>query len=247
MLALLINWIANLKNVLPWISFIAGIGGSLHCVGMCGGLVTATCQKPSEIYRYQFGRLLGYLILGFFAGILGKIFSIQATNPKLTLIPGLILGALFLFWGIQNFRGKKAEIPLPKFLSYLYSKLWMRFVLKNNNFSKSFFTGALSIFLPCGLLYGVVLGIAAFEHSFQALLAMLFFWLGTLPSMILAPSIIQKILRPLKMKLPRAYAISLIIIGLATISYRVIRFNEVNAASTNITRPASSSSADLCH
>lgn len=229
----LINWLGNLKNVLPWVSFIAGLGGSLHCVGMCGGLVTATCQKSNEVVRYQFGRLLGYLILGFFAGMLGKMFTIQADNPKVTLIPGLLIGALFIFWGIQNYLGKKAEIPLPKLFNRLYTHLWMNYVQKNTSITKSFITGLLSIFLPCGLLYGVVLGVAAFEHSFYALLSMFFFWLGTVPAMVLAPSIVQKFLRPLKSKLPRTYAISLIIIGLMTITFRVTRFQEVNAATTN--------------
>lgn len=234
-----------LQKVLPWVSFMAGVGGSLHCVGMCGGLVTATCQKSYDVARYQIGRLLGYLVLGFFAGLLGKIFTIQEKNPKMTLIPGLILGALFLLLGIQNYQGKKAELPLPKFLNRLYTKMWVRFVQKNNNFSRSFFTGLLSIFLPCGLLYGIVLGIAAFEHSFHALFAMLFFWLGTLPSMILAPSIIQKFLRPFKLKLPRIYALSLIFIGLATITFRVMRFQEMNATSINTSR--SNSSTLQCH
>lgn len=220
----------NDLSFLPWVSFIAGIGGSLHCVGMCGGLVTATCQKSNDVVRYQIGRLLGYLCLGFFAGVLGKIFTIQESNPKMTLIPGLILGSLFLYWGIQNYRGKKAELPMPKFLNRFYTKLWMQLVYKNENKSKAFFTGLISLLLPCGLLYGVVLGVATFEHSFHALLTMFFFWLGTLPSMILAPSIIQKILRPLKLKLPKTYAISLILMGLLTISFRVVKFQEVNAA-----------------
>lgn len=224
----------NDLSFLPWVSFIAGIGGSLHCVGMCGGLVTATCQKSNDVARYQFGRLLGYLFLGFFAGVLGKIFTVQVDNPKMTLIPGLILGGLFLFWGIQNYRGKKAEIPMPKFFNQLYTKLWLRLVHKNENASKAFFTGLISLFLPCGLLYGVVLGVATFEHSFHALFTMLFFWLGTLPSMILAPTIVQKFLRPLKLKLPKTYAISLILIGLLTISFRVFRFQEANATIKSI-------------
>lgn len=220
----------NDLSLLPWVSFLAGLGGSLHCVGMCGGLVTATCQKSNDIVRYQLGRLLGYLTLGFFAGMLGKIFTIQASNPKLTFIPGLILGTLFLFWGIQNFRGKKAELPTPKWMGKLYTKLWLRFVYKNDTSSKPAITGLLSILLPCGLLYGVVLGVAAFEHSFHALFTMFFFWLGTLPSMVMAPTVIQKFLRPLKLKLPKAYAVSLILIGVATISYRVMRFQELHAA-----------------
>lgn len=218
----------DLKNILPWISFFAGFGGSLHCVGMCGGLVTATCQKTHDIFRYQMGRLLGYLLLGLFAGVIGNFFSIEEKNPRLALIPGLILGGLFLFWGIQNFINLKIELPFPKIFHKIYGKMWTKLILKNHGFSRSFFTGFLSIFLPCGLLYGTVLGIAAFEHSFYALFSMFFFWLGTLPSMVFAPSIVQKILRPLKMKLPKTYAIGLIIIGMATISYRVIRFQEVN-------------------
>lgn len=209
---------------LPWVSLLAGLGGSLHCVGMCGGLVTATCQRSSDVVRYQSGRLLGYLLLGFFAGFLGKIFTIQQGHPQLTLIPGLILGGLFLFWGIQNYRGKKAELPVPKIIGKLYTKLFVVLVARNKTFTRSFFTGLLSILLPCGLLYGVVLGVAAFEHSFHALFTMFFFWLGTLPSMVLAPSIIQKILKPLKMRLPKTYAISLIFIGCLTISYRIISF-----------------------
>jgi sulfite exporter TauE/SafE len=215
---------------MPWVSFIAGIGGSLHCVGMCGGLATATCQNKEDIFKYQFGRLTGYITLGIFAGLLGHIFTVQSSNPKLTLIPGLLLGALFLFWGIENLRGKKAEIPTPKIFSKIYSKLWKNFILKNKGFSKSYLTGLLSIFLPCGLLYGIVIGVAAFDHSFKAIFAMFFFWLGTLPSMMFAPTVIHKFLSPLKSKLPKTYALSLIFIGLVTISMRVVKFNEVNAA-----------------
>lgn len=231
----------NNLTFLPWVSFIAGLGGSLHCVGMCGGLVTATCQKSNDVLRYQFGRLMGYLCLGFFAGLLGKVFTFQKSSPQVTLIPGVILGALFLFWGIQNFRGLKAEIPMPKFLNQFYTRLWLKLVHRNENRSKSFFVGLISLFLPCGLLYGVVLGVATFEHSFQALLTMFFFWLGTLPSMVLAPSIVQKFLRPFKSKLPKVYAISLIMIGLLTISFRVVRFQEASAAVKSPT------SAPNCH
>jgi sulfite exporter TauE/SafE len=220
-------------SFLPWVSLVAGFAGSLHCVGMCGGLVTSTCQKTKDVGIYQFGRLLGYLCLGFFAGALGKIFTIQEANPKMTLIPGLLLGGLFLYWGIQNFRGRKGNLRLPKFLNQLYTKLWVRFVYNNKNSTKSFFTGLISLFLPCGLLYSVVLGVAAFEHSIHALLTMFFFWLGTLPAMLLAPSIIQNILRPIKLKMPQTYAISLILIGLLTISYRVVRFQNIYAGDRN--------------
>lgn len=219
--------LTNFQNFFPWVSFIAGLGGSLHCVGMCGGLVTASCDKNNDIIRYQFGRLLGYLGLGLFAGFLGSLIKFENSSPILAVMPGLTIGILFLYWGIQNYRGKKAELPLPKFMGKLYTLLWKKLVFKNMGFSKSFFTGLISIFLPCGLLYGIVLGGLALQHPLIALASMFFFWLGTVPSMVLAPQIFQKILTPMKSKLPKTYAVSLIAIGLMTVSFRMVKYHEL--------------------
>lgn len=229
MLALLNQY----ENFLPWVSFVAGLGGSLHCVGMCGGLVTASCDKSKDVVRYQIGRLLGYLLLGLSAGFLGSLVKIENTSPFLTILPGAFIGLLFIYWGIQNLRGKKAELPMPKAMGKFYSWLWRKLVFKNKGFSKSFFTGFISIFLPCGLLYGVVLGAVAISHPIMAVTSMFFFWLGTAPSMVLAPQIFQKILNPIKAGLPKTYAVSLVLIGLMTISFRVVKFNEMSGNHTH--------------
>jgi sulfite exporter TauE/SafE len=234
--------LVNFQNFFPWVSFIAGIGGSLHCVGMCGGLVTASCEKNNDVLRYQLGRLLGYLILGLFAGFLGSLIKFENASPIVTVLPGLIIGSLFLFWGIQNWRGKKAELPMPKFMGKFYTFLWKKLVFKNMNFSKSFFTGLISIFLPCGLLYGIVLSGLALQHPIMAFISMFFFWLGTLPSMVLAPQLFQKFLNPFKSKLPKTYAISLIMIGLLTVSFRVVKYQELNH-----THQVNQESPMLCH
>jgi uncharacterized protein len=232
-------------NFLPWVSFVAGIGGSLHCVGMCGGLVTASCDKKTEVFRYQVGRLIGYLILGLFAGFLGSLIKFESASPLVTLIPGIFIGILFLFWGIQNFRGKRAEIPMPAFLGKFYGLLWRKLVYKNFHFTKAFFTGLISIFLPCGLLYGIILGTIALQNPFIAASSMFSFWLGTLPSMIIAPSVIQKILNPIKNQLPKTYAMSLIVIGLMTVSFRVVKYNEAQITAGH-SRPAKTE-VHSCH
>jgi sulfite exporter TauE/SafE len=219
--AQLINWLGEVRTYLPWISFMAGLGGSLHCVGMCGGLVTASCGGTKDIVRYQIGRLLGYLALGFFAGLSGGALNFNKAPSWIQLVPALFIGLLFIFWGYQSYQGKRAELPTPKFMGRLYTKLWQKLVKNNSGFSKSFCTGLISIFLPCGLLYGVVLGAAALQHSYEALYSMLFFWLGTVPSMVIAPKIIQNFIRPFKNRLPRTHAVSLIMIGLLTIGMRV--------------------------
>jgi uncharacterized protein len=220
-----INFLYEFKTYLPWVSFIAGVGGSLHCVGMCGGLTTASCEKSSDVFRYQLGRLVGYLMLGTLAGWLGSFLDFRSFPFYFSLVPAFLIGFLFIYWGIQNYHGKKAELPAPRFLRTIYTHLWFKLVHKNQTFSRSFIVGFISILLPCGLLYGVVLGTVALENISMALVSMFFFWLGTVPSMIAAPGIIQKVLRPLKSKLPKTYALTLILIGVMTISSRIIKLH----------------------
>lgn len=223
MSAQFVNFLGEAKTFFPWVSFLAGLGGSLHCVGMCGGLVTASCDRSNDIFRYQIGRLAGYLLLGAFAGFLGSFLNIGTLDPIFSLLPALLIGTLFIFWGIKNFQGKRAELPASGYMGKIYARLWKALVQNNKNFSKAFLIGFISILLPCGLLYGVVLGTVAMEHTFSAIFSMIFFWFGTLPSMILAPEIIQRFIRPFKSKLPKTFAISLVLIGIMTISLRMVK------------------------
>lgn len=233
MSAQIVNFFADIKNFLPWASFIAGLGGSLHCVGMCGGLVTASCSNNTDIIRYQIGRLIGYLILGSIASAIGSLFNLKNLPLTISLIPPFIIGALFIYWGYQNFRGKKAEFPTPKFLSKIYQKSWSLLVARNKNFSKSFFIGFLSLLLPCGFLYAVILGTVSLTHSYQMILVMFFFWLGTLPSMVAAPSIVRTFLKPMRAKLPKTYAVSLMMVGVLTISFRAVKMYDLNKKAPN--------------
>lgn len=240
------NSLGDVTTFLPWISFAAGVTGSLHCVGMCGGLVTASCEKSKDIFHYQVGRLVGYLLLGFMAGLIGSIFSLNQLPPFFSLIPAFIIGTLFIFWGWQNLKGKKAELPVPKFLRKFYTTLWLKYVLKSTGLTKALFTGLISILLPCGLLYGVVLSTVAYTQLTDALVSMFFFWLGTVPSMVLAPGIIHRILKPLKQSLPRTYAIGLMLVGVMTITFRTYNYIDHSiAANEKLISPDSKKSS--CH
>lgn len=222
------------STYMPIVSFIAGLGGSLHCVGMCGGLVTASCERNSDILKYQSGRLFGYLVLGFFAGQLGEFLKISPSLKWPTILSSFLLGGIFIFWGLKSYSGRKAELPVPNFFSKFYGKFWR---LSNKlKFSglKALVTGGLSIFLPCGLLYGVALGAFALQDGPSALYAMFFFWLGTLPSMVAAPHLIRRVLKPLSEKLPKVYAISLVLIGLVTIGTRLNKMHYVSESSADV-------------
>jgi len=204
----------------------AGITGSFHCTLMCGGLVTSTCHGTKDIWLYQIGRLLAYLLLGLTGGYLSYVLDLKTNSPYFSLIPGIFLGLLFIYWGIDAIRGKRTEIPLPKFLSKIYSYLMTK-ALKFS-FSKAFMIGSLSIFLPCGLLYAMILTIISFDNFQNAFLSMLMFWVGTLPAMVIFPQFMQRIFHSLKNKAPKYFAIVMLLLGLSTIGFRVVKFFEIS-------------------
>lgn len=208
--------------------------------------MTATCERSNDVFRYQGGRLLGYLLLGSFAGIIGNFLSFKDYPAGFSLIPAIFMGLIFIYMGVRKFLNKKIEVPLPGFLKKLYFSSWDRLVKNNRGVSRSFFVGFISIMLPCGLLYGVALGTVALQSLPLSLVSVFFFWLGTLPSMVVAPELMRNIIRPLSMKLPRTSAVALMMLGLVTISVRIVNFERHNTHQAT-TSSKEASHAHKCH
>ena len=231
-------------------SFLIGLGGSLHCLAMCGGLVTATTKNQAEIFRYQLGRLISYGLIALLSGTLSKLILGQLKHPMLAIIPSLLIGSLFIFWGLKQLIGDLKELPMPGILKKTYQHVWGKFILHTHESWRGFFVGLISIFLPCGLLYGATLGLATAEHPTKALFAMFFFWLGTLPSMILFPKFFQNLIAPLKKRMPKTLGILVLTFGLMTVSFRLYNFEAKSREFELKTKKGEmllSPSKDICH
>ena len=79
---------AKLANASYAVLFIIGILTSIHCVGMCGGIMLSqSLSKESEnkfdaikpALLYNLGRVVSYTILGGIVGAIGSIFSLSIT------------------------------------------------------------------------------------------------------------------------------------------------------------------------
>lgn len=212
--------------LIPWITFLIALGGSAHCIGMCSGLVMAFTKDKKTNLAYQFGRLFGYILIGALVSLLGETIRDTFQSSELTLITSIFMGGLLIFWGIKVFIKNKLKINLPnifgryttKFYSIAYSKK-----IKNESIRSSII-GFLSIFLPCGFLYGVVLVIASFNNPLLAVISMFTFWLGTMPAISIAPELLKKILIPLQQRAPLISSVALICLGLITISSRAYSY-----------------------
>lgn len=223
----LLGHLTDIENLsfflLAWAGWLTGLTGALHCVGMCGPLISNCAGETKSMASYQVGRLFGYLFLALAGSMLGLGLSSLTQNPWISVIPGLLIGALFIIWGLRSLGGERIKFSLPAPLKALQQRGLSLAFKKFQGTPRSFLVGLLSIFLPCGLLYAVVLSALALNNLASTLTIVFFFWLGGVPVLMGAQSLIKKILTPLQEKRPLLTGISLMAIGLATLAFRLFQ------------------------
>ena len=169
-------------------AFLAGLLGSGHCFGMCGGIAAglgAMARGRAVIPALQFNlaRLLSYAVLGLIAAsVLGGVSGLMPWARWLRLLTALMIlmiGLKFLF----DFRG-------IEFIERGGAGLWKKilpFALKAGN--RQDWIGRLLLgfcwgFIPCGLVYTVLMTAASTANPVSGAVTMLAFGVGTLPAML---------------------------------------------------------------
>jgi sulfite exporter TauE/SafE len=176
-----------------WLAFSVGLAGSGHCLGMCGGIVSALAlsQRDSAALQrflynllYHAGRISTYAMLGLLAGLAAEAGMVDVLRPFvkwLFLAANLFVTAIGLFTalgvrslGISALDGSGWGL-LRKQLSRLKTSSSVMVALP---------TGFLMGFLPCGLLYGVLIAAATSGSALNGGGMMLAFGIGTLPALL---------------------------------------------------------------
>lgn len=174
-------------------ALLVGLLGGGHCVGMCGGFVGAvTLSLPAARARWPFllayngGRIASYTLAGVLVGGLGSSgLLLQHMLPVGKLLYGLaslMLVALGLYlagWWHGVLLLEKAGAGFWRQLQPLSKKL-----LPLTSLPQAFALGLLWGWLPCGLVYSVLVVALASGSPLQGGALMLVFGLGTLPVML---------------------------------------------------------------
>ena len=97
-------------------------------------------------------------------------------------------------------------------------------MLRHSNSTMSFWAagtvGLLSVFLPCGWLYGFAVVTAATQTLWGGVWVMTVFWLGTLPALSFAPIALRRLLLPLQQRWPHSTTAVWILAGCLAMSHR---------------------------
>jgi sulfite exporter TauE/SafE len=171
--------------------FLAGLLGSSHCLGMCGGFALTVSSNAAgwraNVWRqllYTCGRVFTYAVLGACAGFGG--WRLAKLVPSVIPIPALLsllAGAFLVYQGLAaaGVIGKRGVSGQTGCLAGSFLATF----LVGPRLLQVFLAGVFTGLLPCGLLYGM-LALAASTHALlPAMLTMILFGLGTAPAMML--------------------------------------------------------------
>ena len=188
-----------MENPLTYTSaFLLGLFSTIHCVGMCGGIIGAlSLSLPVEIRNnkarmlmfittYNIGRILSYSFAGLVAGAIGTGVLASAGfdqgHAVLRAIGVAMMVAIGLYlagWLPQLAIVEKIGVPVWKKLEPLGRKL-----LPVASLPKAMAYGLIWGWLPCGLVYFVLLWALTAGNAAQGALTMLAFGIGTLPTLL---------------------------------------------------------------
>ena len=177
--------------------FLAGLAGSWHCVGMCGGFACALgldtrgpAMSLTRHLAYNLGRVTTYVFIGGLVGFLAAgagahgvaAQPTSAAQRVLAIVSGLLMmliGLQFLGW-LRRWHGH----PLQGFGAQLLARA-LRDLLHAPGPAAPLAFGVLNGFLPCPLVYAFAAQAAGSGGALPGLLVMLAFGLGTFPAMLL--------------------------------------------------------------
>jgi sulfite exporter TauE/SafE len=215
--------------------FLASVMGSVHCVGMCGPMITfySAGDTSGGVGRarallphaaYHLGRLVTYVLLGGAAGALGAAVDLAGSAGGITRVASVVAGVVMLVWGI-GLLADALGVGLPKVLGHprmprvlqLFGSRVMLSAKGRPPVVRAGLIGLASTFLPCGWLYAFALTAAGTGTPWTGALVMAAFWAGSVPLLLGLGIGLQSAGRVFRKHVPVLSSVVLIVIGLTAL------------------------------
>ncbi|AMC99756.1 sulfite exporter TauE/SafE family protein [Halomonas chromatireducens] len=175
-------------------AFVFGLLGGAHCIGMCGGIMSAltfavppSMRSPARLsgllLGYNLGRILSYMTAGALVASLGTVIALSSTARiilQLFAAVMLILMALYIAdWWKGLLRVEAVGKRLWRYLEPIGRRL-----MPVISIPQAIGLGAGGGWLPCGPVYSMLAWSLAIADPVRGALLMAVFGLGTLPALL---------------------------------------------------------------
>ncbi|NDL69747.1 sulfite exporter TauE/SafE family protein [Vreelandella alkaliphila] len=205
-------------------AFVFGLMGSAHCIGMCGGIMSAltfavppSMRHPARmgglLVSYNAGRILSYMVAGALVASLGTLLSLSpSAGVALQAFAALMLILMALY--IANWWKGLLKVEAVGRYLWRYIEPVGRRLMPVVHIPQAFTLGALWGWLPCGLVYSMLAWSLAIADPLEGALLMGAFGLGTLPALLATGLAAQQLSHLIRHPTTRTIA-ALSIIGFA--------------------------------
>lgn len=198
----------------------AGFLGGAHCAAMCGGIVGLTCapgpegktRSPWYPLAYNAGRISSYVAAGALAGAAGQA-GVALRGGMLAQHLLMFLMGLTLLVVALNMAGVR---PVTRSIEAAGSALWRQVQPLSRRFLpvaspwQALGLGAIWGWLPCGMVYAVLLMALASGSPGEGALILAAFGLGTLPNLLAISATVGTLRRRMQRAWVRYLASSII-------------------------------------
>ncbi|NIL92900.1 MAG: sulfite exporter TauE/SafE family protein [Woeseiaceae bacterium] len=182
-------------EVLPLVSaaLLAGLLGSAHCLGMCAGIsglfavnagVASLRASLPFAFTYNVGRIATYAVLGGIVGLFGSV--IVKASPSVATGIRLMSGIIIVLVGLRV----AFDLRLLNAVERMGASIWSRIapaakgLVPVTTLPRAFGLGLLWGWLPCGLVYSVLMIAATSLRPDYGVAVMVAFGIGTMPAML---------------------------------------------------------------
>jgi sulfite exporter TauE/SafE len=212
---------------------VASLAGSLHCLAMCGPLAGVHGARLAAVH--SLGRLVTYVILGALAGGLGHALDLAGELAAIQRIAIVVAGVVLVAW---------ATVQLGVALGWWRTRAsggtafraGLVAIRRRRPAARAWLAGALVGLLPCGWLWAFVVAAAGTGSPLTGAAVMVAFWIGSLPAMIGALTVLAPALGWLRARMPIVTALALLALGLGTLALRWMDAGEAQVAAPHCHR-----------
>ena len=214
------------------LAFTIGLFSSLHCIGMCGGIIGALSYGLTDDIRERgsrfglflltlsMGRVLSYALagalLGYLGGTLMEVLEPVQGHRWLQWLAALIMVLIGLHiagWLPKLSIIERIGVPLWKLV-----EPWGRGLMPVSSLPRALAYGLVWGWLPCGLVYTMLISTATKSGPVSGALYMAAFGLGTLPSVMVTGMLAGKLYHVARQPYLRiAVGLVVVVMGLASL------------------------------
>ncbi|WP_280546103.1 MULTISPECIES: sulfite exporter TauE/SafE family protein [unclassified Halomonas] len=175
-------------------AFVFGLLGGAHCIGMCGGIMSAltfavppSMRSPARLsgllLGYNLGRIASYMVAGALVAGLG---TLVALAPQARLVLQALAAVMLILMALYIADWWKGLLRVEALGRRLWTHLEPlgRRLMPVVQVPQAVALGAVWGWLPCGLVYSMLAWSLAIAEPWRGAALMGAFGLGTLPALL---------------------------------------------------------------